>query len=657
MIRIITVLVLSIIHLFAMGSPRVPSFMDFAGIELRITDAARRQIQVDVDALHRSATYFNRKLEKVDLYFPIIERVFLDENVPDDFKYLVIQESALIPDAVSTSNAVGFWQFKKMTAEEVGLRVDRHIDERMNIISATHGAAKYLKKNNFYFNNWLYALLAYNTGPGGAERYVQKKFFGARRMEIDKNTHWYVKKFLAHKVAFENEIGKNDPSSFRLYEYNKTENMSLRELSDLFQIDYQELTEYNKWIKRGKIPSDKTYTALIPVRSTDQVALTILNPIDRRRNFDVTTKSGPRFVFQSSYKPIAEFDFQQNQNYPVIKRGFISKKIKINGIPGFIATSDDNISTVSAKHDIKLKKFLKFNEMTNADKIIPGQVYYLKRKKSKAKIHYHVVLPGETAWSISQKYGLKIKKLLRKNRLREEKDLDVGMVVWLRFIRPEDVPVEYKKSAAKNLVVQSTPNGSQSDWAKSEVENSDIRKAEIEPAPPDRIPVDAEESEFLFEEVDEKTDYINENSYVNVQQLERQQKDKPDLSRKIDNEVNSSPKKDNYSKKYHIVKSGETLFSIAKAYGVSIGEIRKWNEIRNLDVLKVGQKIVIETSSTDPNENNKLVRNSMTKTYTVKKNDTLYSIARSFGLTVKELMDLNNKDDFTINEGEVLVIE
>jgi hypothetical protein len=53
---------------------------------------------------------------------------------------------------------VGFWQFKKFTAEEVGLRVDSHIDERMNITASSHGAAKYLKKNNFFFDNWVYAL-------------------------------------------------------------------------------------------------------------------------------------------------------------------------------------------------------------------------------------------------------------------------------------------------------------------------------------------------------------------------------------------------------------------------------------------------------------------------------------------------------------------
>ena len=82
----------------------------------------------------------------------MIERVLKEENVPDDFKYLCIQESGLISDAVSSAKAVGFWQFKDFTAREVGLRVDNRIDERKNIVSATRGAAKYLKRNNFQFD-------------------------------------------------------------------------------------------------------------------------------------------------------------------------------------------------------------------------------------------------------------------------------------------------------------------------------------------------------------------------------------------------------------------------------------------------------------------------------------------------------------------------
>ena len=89
---------------------------------------------------------------------------------------------------------------------------------------------------------------------------------------------------------------------------------------------------------------------------------------------------------------------------------------------------------------------------------------------------------------------------------------------------------------------------------------------------------------------------------------------------------------------------------------MSIGKIRQWNDIRDLDVLSVGQTVIIyhdENLQASTNTNNNV---SNTQTYTVKKNDTLYSIARQYGLSIKELMDLNNMNDFNIREGDVLKI-
>ena len=129
--------------------PQVPHKMEFAGMTLTIRDDARKEIQKDVNSLTQSPRHHNIKIERAKTYFPIIEKVFEEERVPDDFKYLALQESALIADAVSVSNAVGFWQFKDFTAVEMGLRVDKEIDERLNIVSSSRAAARYIKKNNF----------------------------------------------------------------------------------------------------------------------------------------------------------------------------------------------------------------------------------------------------------------------------------------------------------------------------------------------------------------------------------------------------------------------------------------------------------------------------------------------------------------------------
>src|SRR5687768_2748760 len=224
--RLFFILFLAAIITVKAQTPEVPHKMQFAGMTLTIRDDARREIQKDVNALTQSPRHHNIKVERAKTYFPLIEKVFEEERVPDDFKYLALQESALIADAVSTSNAVGFWQFKDFTAVEMGLRVDKEIDERLNIVSSSRAAARYIKKNNFYFNNWIFALQAYQMGAGGAMKSLPKDLSGARNMEITSSTYWYVKKYIAHKVAFEEAV--KGAGQIKAVPYEITNNKKLR---------------------------------------------------------------------------------------------------------------------------------------------------------------------------------------------------------------------------------------------------------------------------------------------------------------------------------------------------------------------------------------------------------------------------------------------
>src|SRR5689334_8407629 len=81
----------------------VPDNVYFAGMHLKVTRAAREELQQHVDFLLKNPNYVQMKVERADLYFPIVQRVFQEEGLPDDFKYLALQESGLVSDAVSTS--------------------------------------------------------------------------------------------------------------------------------------------------------------------------------------------------------------------------------------------------------------------------------------------------------------------------------------------------------------------------------------------------------------------------------------------------------------------------------------------------------------------------------------------------------------------------
>ena len=346
-------------------TPQVPKTIQFADMTLRLNDQARREIQLDVDALYRSPNYFQIKLDRVNLYMPTIERVLREQGVPDDLKYLVIQESSLIPDAVSTSNAVGFWQFKKGTAEEVFMRVDNQIDERKNIVSSTKGAALYLKKHQSYLDNWACALVSYQMGLGGARKYFGDKYKGKRTLDIDRNTHWYLKKFLAHKIAFQGQLGKLVSNGGYLNEHRVTGPTSLAALSKTLGVPESHLRELNKWTSNGKIPADRQYTVTYVQKgiAPDRPLLVSNEP---EVNYAIPAK-------------------QNSQGFPKISgnRNLEDKpgQIRVNGIKGILAKNASSLEKFSEQTGISENKIRRVNDLQKSDKIVAGQYYYTKRKK------------------------------------------------------------------------------------------------------------------------------------------------------------------------------------------------------------------------------------------------------------------------------------
>jgi len=392
-------------------TPEVPHKIHFAGMSLSIRDDARREIQKDVDALTQRGRYFDMKVERAKTYFPIIENIFRQEGLPDDFKYLCLQESALVPDAVSVSNAVGFWQFKDFTAQEMGLRVDAEVDERMNIVSASRGAARYLKQNNAYFNNWILALQSYQMGAGGVKRSVGDKFNGASHMEISADTYWYVKKYLAHKIAFENMIQGTPQVRVALVEASE------RKLSDIageVSVAEDVLREYNKWSKRGTVPGDKRYAVLIPTGS----ALQDFSSLAMN-----SAKAGKAVA---SAKP----------DHPVDAR------VEINGVRAMRAVGGETVAAIAMRAGLDVSRFLQYNDLAIDDQIVAGQIYFLQKKKRKNKQAVYRTRLGDDLWRVSQQFGVRIKNLKKLNPDLNDGLLAAGTSVRLNaHAMPVSLPV------------------------------------------------------------------------------------------------------------------------------------------------------------------------------------------------------------------------
>jgi membrane-bound lytic murein transglycosylase D len=104
----------------------------------------------------------------------------------------------------------------------------------------------------------------------------------------------------------------------------------------------------------------------------------------------------------------------------------------------------------------------------------------------------------------------------------------------------------------------------------------------------------------------------------------------------------------------HIVQPKETLYAIAHLYNIGVMDLVNWNHLNIQDGIKPGQhlKLYSDEPVSEPIANN----TSEQILHEVKTTDTLYSVARKYGVTIKDLMDWNGKKDFNLTVGEKLKI-
>ena len=96
---------------------------------------------------------------------------------------------------------------------------------------------------------------------------------------------------------------------------------------------------------------------------------------------------------------------------------------------------------------------------------------------------------------------------------------------------------------------------------------------------------------------------------------------------------------------YYTVKSGDTLYSIAKKYGITVDKLKDLNNLKS-NMISVNQKLLVNDQKKDQSTN----------AYVVEKGDTLYSIAKKYSTTVSKIKELNNLKSDTLSIGQELII-
>ncbi|MFH0795726.1 MAG: LysM peptidoglycan-binding domain-containing protein [Candidatus Omnitrophota bacterium] len=108
----------------------------------------------------------------------------------------------------------------------------------------------------------------------------------------------------------------------------------------------------------------------------------------------------------------------------------------------------------------------------------------------------------------------------------------------------------------------------------------------------------------------------------------------------------------------YTVRKGDNLWSIAKRHGITVKELRAWNNLTG-NSLRIGQELIVSTTEREESRSREIGSNYRTEKvyHKIKKGDTLAKIARKYGTGVPELKRLNNLSNTRISTGKRLLVK
>jgi membrane-bound lytic murein transglycosylase D len=268
-----------------MTFPVDPKIKDRVQIQMKTTASALPLVVNDVVLGY--INYFNGKgrrtieygLERAAKYQPMISKILAEEGVPQELIHLAQAESGFLPRAVSRAAAEGMWQFVKFRGNEYGLMQTPSSDDRLDPEKATRAAARHLHDLYNEFHDWYLAIAAYNCGPGGVERAVERTGYAdywelRSRHALPNETANYVPIILAMTIMEKNaaEYGLDHLSYEQPLEYDTLRletptNLAL--IGDLTETSLPELQQLNPALLRGTAPTG--YDLRLPKGLVQQV--------------------------------------------------------------------------------------------------------------------------------------------------------------------------------------------------------------------------------------------------------------------------------------------------------------------------------------------------------------------------------------------------
>jgi membrane-bound lytic murein transglycosylase D len=541
---------------------------------------------------------FQRWLDRAEPYLPYIRKKIRQAGLPEDLIFLPFAESGFNPWAYSHAGAAGLWQFMPGTGRRYGLRVDWWIDERRNPFEATEAAIEHLKVLYDQFGDWSLVLAAYNAGRGRVSRALSRSgedsYFGLIRSRryLCRETRYYVPKFHAIlKIVRNLEQLGFDPIEWDAPKEPATVSIdggtNLLALARSVGMEWSEFRHRNPMFRRTVSPPEQKHAVYLP-RNKVQTALAHL---------------------------------KEQKNTPN------------SGLQRYRVRQGDSWWRLSRRFNVPIRVLKQINN-TRSDFLRSGQWVFLpvspqQMRKARAKPSFegtYTVRRGDTLWEIARLTGASVHALRRANDLHADaKRLQVGQKLT--------VPAKANRKEQKKIAGNSTYTVRRGDslWEiarKSGTSVAALRRANGLAAGSRRLQV---------------------GQTINIPEASEQERSSKEKTREI------ARRRANYE-----VRKGESLWEISRRFGVSVATLVKANGIDNARHVRAGTKLFVPDLTHEQAERSReqaQASHARLVKYRVRKGDSIWSIARRFGVSTDEIMawnDLGARD--LIHPGDKLKI-
>ena len=506
---------------------------------------------------------FETYMKRSGKYKELMQRILREKGLPEDLVWLCLVESGFNPKAYSWARAMGPWQFIASTGRKYGLRRNWWYDERRDFVKSTYAACDYLAFLYNEFKSWPLALAGYNGGEGRVRKAIQKhETDNFWELKLNSQTASYVPLYMAATIIAKNperygfDVEYDEPLQFDEVTVNQP--VDLKKVAKSLGTSVEVITELNPELQRGVTPPNYPgYKLRIPM--------------------------GTKELFAQKFK-----------GYDAKTSGlFVEHKV----------SRGQTLSHISQRYGVPISAIMELNGLTNRHRLSIGQRLIIPTseriaQKSDSEVNYqevkrkgsgtstYTVRKGDTLAKIASEFNTTVDEIKRLNGLKNPHKIGVGQKLKIPAadLGSGGLFKEHMVKKGENLSYLAMKYG------------------------------------------------VSVSAIVSVNNLSTMHVLK--IGQRLLIPVTSDVTLQSYT-----VKQGDTVSDLALKFGTNTGEIKKINGLGNPHDIKKGQKLRIPTRGGNGEEEN---TDRGWITYVVKPGDTLWDIAKAFGVLMEKLIQWNN---------------